>query len=106
METHFDACNENNRCREIGKHGKAGSHVIWLIADKALYQLHPHIGCPEHKVMDIQPQNIQKIRKNQFPVFSEILQHRPVAVTVFDKIPPDQGVFQCCRHKKSNRQGK
>ena len=106
METHFDARNENDRRGNIRKHGKAGSHIVRLIADESLHEFHAQVGCPEYKVVDIQSQNIQEIRKNEFPVFFEILQHRPVTVAVFDEIPTDQRIFQCRRHKEPDGQRK
>ena len=106
MEVHFHTRDKDDGRRNIRKHSKAGSHIVRLIADKSLHEFHAHVGCPEYKVVNIQSQTIQEIRKNEFPVFFEILQYRPVLIAVFHEIPPDQGIFQCCCHKKSNSKRK
>ena len=105
MEMHLHPCDKDHRGGNISKHGKAGCHIIRLITDKGLHQHHPLFPCPEHEIMDIQPQDIEEIRDHQLPVFPKIPKHRFVAVAVLHKIPLHGGHLQDSRQEEARHQG-
>lgn len=104
MEMHLHPCDEDNRGRNIGEHGKAGGHIIGLVAHEGLHHHQLHIRIPEYEIMDIEPQNIEEIRYHQFPVLSEIPEHRFIAVAVFDEIPFYDCQLQNRRQEESRHQ--
>ena len=101
---HLHSGNKDHAGGYIGKHGQAGGHIIGLVADKGIHQVHGHIRSPEHKVVDKQPQRIQKVDQDQMPVPLKIHQHPAVFFAVVREILMDLRPLQHRRQKKTDGQ--
>ena len=104
MEMHFHTADKNDTRRNIREHRQTGCHIIWLCTDKTSNYDHPQIRRPENKIVDIQSERIQKVCRNQRPVFFKISQHRPVISTVLTEITSYHRKLQSRDQPESDRQ--
>ena len=89
VKMHLHSGDKDHAGGYIGKHGQTGGHIIGLVADKGIHQMHGHIRSPEHKVVDKQSQRIQKVDQDQMPVPLKIHQHPAVFFAVVREILMD-----------------
>ena len=106
MKMHLDPRNKDDRCRDIGKHGNTGRHILGLITYKTFDNYYSHIAGPEYKIMNIKPQYVKKVGEYQLPPFPKIFQHFLISVTVLHKISFYRGKFHYRGQKKTDHQGK
>ena len=108
MKIHFDAGNENDCSRNVGKHRKTRCHIIRLIADKAFYHNHVHFFVrPENEVVNIHTKYIEKVGDDKLPIFLKIPENRLVAIAILPKISLYQRIFQHrCEEKSNVKRGK